>query len=164
MAVKPVPEGYHTVTPYLVISGASRAIEFYQRAFGAKEILRVPGPEGRLMHAEIQIGDSRIMLADECPEMGARSPQAFGGTPVSLLLYVDDVDAWAKRALAAGATELQPVRDQFYGDRAGTFSDPFGHMWTMSTHREDVSAEELQTRLAAAIKQHQAQGQSACKA
>jgi PhnB protein len=152
MAVKPIPDGYHSVTPYLVISGASRAIEFYQQAFGAKENMRLLGPDGCVGHAEIQIGDSRVMLADECPQRGAHSPQKLGGTPVSLMLYVEDVDAVAARAVAAGAKELHPVKDQFYGDRSGTFSDPFGHVWTIASHREDVSPAELEKRMAAMMK------------
>jgi PhnB protein len=147
MAVKPIPNGYHTATPYLCIKGAARAIEFYKEAFQAVEKLRVPGPGGKLMHAEIQIGDSSIMMGDEFPEMGAVSPQTLGGAGVSLLLYVEDVDAVFARAIAAGATERRPVQDQFYGDRSGTIIDPFGHVWTISTHIEDVSPEELGRRM-----------------
>jgi PhnB protein len=149
MTVKSISDGYHSVTPYLIINGASRAIEFYQQAFGAKERMRLPGLDGRIGHAEIQIGDSRVMLADESPQRGAHSPQTLGGTPLSLMLYVEDVDAIAARAVAAGAKELFPVKDQFYGDRSGTFSDPFGHVWTIASHREDVSPAELQKRMAA---------------
>src|SRR5262245_35946350 len=116
MAVKPVPEGYHTVTPYLVMNGAAKAIEFYKKAFDATEVMRMPGPAGKIMHAEIKVGDSRIMLADEVPEMGYRGPQAIGGTPVSIHLYVNDVDAQARKAAAAGAKVMRPVQDQFYGD------------------------------------------------
>ena len=149
MAVKPIPDGYHSVTPYLIVKGAARALEFYQKALGAKELMRLPGPDGRVGHAEIKIGDSRIMLADECPEMSATSPQALGGTPVGLCLYVEDADAVFNRAVAAGAKVVRPVQDQFYGDRSGTLEDPFGHKWTIGTHKEDVSPEELQRRMAA---------------
>ncbi|HEV7219493.1 MAG TPA: VOC family protein [Terriglobales bacterium] len=148
-AVKPIPENYHAVTPYLVVQGAAKAIDFYKKVFGAQELMRIPGPGGRVMHAEIKIGDSIVMLADEHPEMDARSPQAFGGSPVSLMLYVPDVDNVFKQALSSGAKELRPVKDQFYGDRSGTISDPFGHKWTVSTHVEDVSADEMKRRMAA---------------
>jgi len=148
-----IPAGYHTATPYLILSGAGRALEFYRQAFGATEVMRLAGPGDRVMHAEIQIGDSRIMLADECPEMGARGPQAIGGTPVSVMLYVKDVDAVVAAAVAAGAKLLRPVQDQFYGDRSGTLIDPFGHMWTISTHKEDVSPEEINRRAAAMFEQ-----------
>lgn len=150
MPVQPVPPGYHTVTPYLVVKDAARAIAFYQQAFGATERLRLAAPGGKIGHAEIQIGDATVMLADEFPEMGARSPEAFGGSAVSLLLYVENVDAVAARAVAAGAKELRPVRDQFYGDRSGMFADPFGHVWSIATHTEDVSPEEIHRRFAAA--------------
>ncbi len=151
--VKPNPEGYHSVTPYLIVSDAAGAIEFYKKAFGATELLRMPAPGGRVGHAELRIGDSRIMLADEYPDMGARSPKAFGGSPVSLHLYVEDVDAVAKQALAAGAKELRPIKDQFYGDRLGSVTDPFGHVWHISTHKEDLSPEELKQRAAKAMQQ-----------
>jgi PhnB protein len=144
-----IPAGYHTATPYLILSDAAGAIEFYKRAFGAVEVMRMPGPGGKIMHAEIQIGDSRIMLADECPEMDALSPKSVGGTPVSLLLYFEDVDAVTARAVAAGSKILRPVKDQFYGDRSATIADPFGHKWTLATHTEDVSPEEMQKRMAA---------------
>jgi PhnB protein len=147
MPVKPIPEGYHTATPYLIVRGAERALEFYKKAFGATELMRFPAPEGKIGHAEIKIGDSPIMLADEFPDMGNRSPQSFGGTPVSIMLYVEDVDAVAKRAVAAGAKEQRPVKDQFYGDRSGTFEDPFGHVWNIATHKEDVSPEEMRRRM-----------------
>ncbi len=146
---KPIPEGYHTITPYLIINGAADAIEFYKKAFGATELFRMGGPGGRVMHAEMKIGDSPFMLADEFPEMGYRSPKSLGGTPVSLMLYVEDVDALAAQATAAGAKVMRPVQDQFYGDRSGTFVDPFGHVWTISTHKEDVSMEEMKRRMAA---------------
>lgn len=145
--VKPVPDGYPTVTPYLIINGAAAAIEFYRRAFGATEIMRLEH-QGRIGHAEIKIGGSPIMLADEFPEMDARSPQVYGGSPVSMMLYVDDVDAVVARAVAAGAKLQRPVADQFYGDRTGTVEDPFGHFWHVATHVEDMSPEELQRRAA----------------
>lgn len=148
--VKTNPEGYHSVTPYLIIKGAAEAIEFYKKAFGATELLRVPGPDGTVGHAEIKIGDSPVMLADEFPEMGYRSPAALGGSPVSLMIYVDDVDAVFARSVSAGAKEERAVEDKFYGDRSGTLSDPFGHIWHIATHKEDVSDEEMRIRAAAA--------------
>lgn len=149
MPVKPIPDGYHTATPYLIINGAAEAIEFYKQVFNATELMRVPGPNGVLMHAEIKIGDSPIMLADEFPDMDVRGPKAIGGTPVSLMLYVDNVDEVFTRAIAAGAKELRPLQNQFYGDRSGTMEDPFGHKWTVSTHVEDVTPEEIERRMAA---------------
>jgi PhnB protein len=151
--VKAIPKGYHTATPYLVMKGAADAIAFYKKAFGAVELFRMPGPGGSVMHAEIKIGDSPIMLADEQPQMGYRGPHALGGTPVSIMLYVKDVDAMAAQAVAAGATVQRPVIDQFYGDRSGTFGDPFGHVWTISTHIEDVHHEEMQKRMHAMMSQ-----------
>jgi PhnB protein len=148
--VNPIPEGYHSVTPYIIVDGAARAIEFYKQAFGATERFRMEGPDGRVGHAEIKVGDSHIMLADEHPEMGARSPQSVGGSPVSLLLYVEDVDAVVGRAVEAGAKLKRPVADQFYGDRTGGIEDPFGHVWYVATHVEEVPYEELQKRAAAA--------------
>ena len=142
-----IPEGYHSVTPYLIIKDAAMAIDFYKRAFGAMELMRMPTPEGRIGHAEIRIGDSAIMLADEYPEMGHRSPQSLGGTGVSLMVYVERVDETFKKAIAAGATEVQPLKDQFYGDRSGTLQDPFGHVWTIATHIEDIEPAEMQRRL-----------------
>ena len=149
--VKPIPEGYHTATPYLIIKNAARAIDFYKKAFGATEHMRMADPSGRVMHAEIQIGDSRIMIADEFPEMGARSPESLGGSPVSIFLYVEDVDALAKQATSAGAKVLMPVQDQFWGDRYGKLTDPFGHVWDIATHKEDVAPEEIHKRAAAAF-------------
>ncbi|HEX2713000.1 MAG TPA: VOC family protein [Candidatus Acidoferrales bacterium] len=146
---RPIPEGYHTATPYLIIQGAANAIDFYKKVFGATELMRMSGPGGKVMHAEIKIGDSPIMVADEFPEMGVRGPQALGGSPVSIFLYVEDVDALAKRALAAGAKELMPVQDQFWGDRHGKLQDPFGHLWDIATHKEDVAPEEIRKRAAA---------------
>jgi len=149
--VKPIPDHHHSVTPYLMVDGAAKAIEFYQKAFGGKEAVRLAIPDGRIGHAEIAIGDSRIMLADEFPEMNSKGPKAYGGLPVHIHLYVEDVDKIAKSALAAGATELRPVQNQFYGDRSGTFKDPFGHVWHIATHIEDVSIEEVTRRAAAAM-------------
>ncbi|MFS8085885.1 MAG: VOC family protein [Acidobacteriota bacterium] len=146
MAVKPIPDGYHSVTPYLIINGAAEAIEYYQKAFGATELLRMPAPEGKIGHAEIKIGDSPIMLADEFPEMGYKSPQTLGGSSVSIMIYVDDVDTVFSRAIANGGKEQRPVKDQFYGDRMGTLEDPFGHVWHVATHTEDVSPEEMERR------------------
>ena len=145
--VKPIPDGYHSVTPYLIISGAGDAIDYYKKAFGAIELFRMEH-SGKIGHAEIKIGDSPIMLADEFPEMGYRSPKALGGTPVSIMIYVEDVDATYKQAIDAGATEVKPLQDQFYGDRSGTLTDPFGHVWTVATHKEDVSEEEMRRRMA----------------
>lgn len=147
--VKPVPEGYHSATPYLIVDNAAKALDFYQRAFGAKELFRFDAPEGKIGHAEIQFGDSRIMLADEYPDMDAKSPRAFGGSPVSIMLYVEDVDAFVSKAVAAGAKLQRPVENKFYGDRSGTIEDPFGHTWHISTHVEDVPVEELHKRAAA---------------
>jgi PhnB protein len=149
--VKPIPEGYHTATPYLTVDGAARAIEFYQRAFGAKELFRMADPSGKVGHAEIQIGDSRIMLSDEFPERNARGPQSLGGSTVGIMLYVEDVDKVFKQAVTAGAKEVQPVKDQFYGDRSGALLDPFGHKWWVATHKEDVPPEEMNRRAAEAM-------------
>ena len=146
--VKPIPEGYHSVTPYLVVNGAARAIDFYKQAFGATELLRMEGPGGSVGHAEIKIGDSPVMLADEHPQMGFRSPRTLGGAGVSLMIYVENVDEVFPRAIAAGAKEVRPVQNQFYGDRSGTLEDPFGHVWTISTHVEDLSEEEVFRRSA----------------
>jgi PhnB protein len=152
MAVKPIPDGYHSATPYLVIKGAAAALDFYKKAFGATELMRFPGPGGVLMHAEMKIGDSPIMLADEMPGMPHHSPLHYGGTPVSIALYVEDADAVFTRAVAAGAKVRQPMQDQFYGDRSGTIEDPYGHVWTIATHKEDVSVEEMTKRMAAMAK------------
>ena len=153
--VQPIPAGYHSVTPYLMIGDASRALAFYVQAFGAREVMRFPTPDGKVAHAEIVIGDSHVMLADESSTFPG--PQRLGGTAVSLMLYVDDVDATFARAIAAGATERRPVSDQFYGDRNGTLLDPFGHVWTIATHVEDVPVEEAQKRMAALAKSAPAQ-------
>lgn len=150
--VKPVPEGYHNATPYLIIDGAAKAIDFYKRVFGATERMRMPSPGGKVGHAEISIGDSVIMLADEHPDMGARGPRAFGGSAVSLMLYVEDVDATVKTAVAEGAKLVHQIEDKFYGDRTGTIDDPFGHRWHVGTHKEDVPPDEMQRRAAAMAK------------
>jgi PhnB protein len=143
---KPIPDGYHSVTPYLIIKGATAALDYYTQAFGAVELFRMPAPEGKIGHAEIKIGDSPIMLADEAPEMGYKSPQSLGGSPVSIMIYVEDVDTVFNRAIAAGGKEQRPVKDQFYGDRSGTLEDPFGHVWHVATHKEDISPEEMERR------------------
>jgi PhnB protein len=152
MATKAVPDGYRTATPYLIVKGAAEAIDFYKRAFGASEMLRMADPQGRVGHAEIKIGDSVIMLADEHPAMGYRGPRSLGGSSVSILLYVEDVDKVFERAVKAGARGQRPVMNQFYGDRSGTLEDPFGHVWTVATHVEDVPAEEMKRRAEAAMK------------
>jgi PhnB protein len=146
MGVKPIPDGYRALTPYLIVKGAAQAIEFYTKAFGAKERMRFAMPDGKVGHAELQIGDSVVMLADEFPEMGHRGPQSLGGSAVSMHLYVENVDEVFGRAVTAGATPKQPVKDQFYGDRVGALTDPFGHVWTVATHKEDVSPEEMRRR------------------
>lgn len=147
--IQPIPDGYHSVTPYLIINGAAKAIDFYQRAFGARERMRLPGPGDIVMHAEMELGGSVIMLADECPPMNALGPQTLGGSPVLLHLYVPDADAMFAAAVAAGAKVEQPLENKFYGDRSGSVVDPFGHRWTLSTHVEEVSPEEIGRRLAA---------------
>jgi PhnB protein len=149
--VKAIPRGFHAVTPSLVVRGADRAIAFYKNAFGAKERNRMPGPDGKLMHAEIQIGDSIVMLADEFPEMGSRSPQSVGGASASLLIYTKDVDALFQRALSAGATVQMPLTDMFWGDRYAKVVDPFGHEWELATHVEDVTPKEMAKRGAASM-------------
>jgi PhnB protein len=153
MAVKPIPDGYTTVTPYLYIRGAAKALEFYKQAFDARELFRMDGPDGRLGHAEMQIGNARLMMADEHPQMGANSPQALGGVSSSILLYVEDVDRRFQQAVAAGGKVVRPLQDQFYGDRSGTLEDPFGHVWTIATHKEDVSSAEMNKRMEAMMKQ-----------
>ena len=147
--VKPIPDGYHSITPYLIVDDGGRAIDFYKKAFNAKEVMRMPGPGGKVAHAEIKIGDSVVMLADEAPEMDARSAKHYGGSPVSMLVYVEDVDKLFPQAVAAGAKEVRPVADQFYGDRSGTVKDPFGHSWHLSTHKEDLSEAEIKKRMEA---------------
>jgi PhnB protein len=155
MAAKAIPDGYHSVTPYLIVKGADRAIDFYKKAFGASVRMRLDGSNGSVGHAELEIEGSAVMLADEFPDMDFRSPQSLGGAGVSLHLYVKDVDACFNQAVAAGAKPLRPVRDQFYGDRSGTVEDPFGHVWTISTHKEDLSADEIRKRSEAFLKQHE---------
>ena len=151
MAAQPIPDGYQAVTPYLIVDGAAKALDFYQQVFGATEQMRMPAPNGRIGHAEMRIGGSVVMLADEVLDMGYRGPKAYGGSAVSLMVYVDDVDATFKRALAAGAIERRAVQNQFYGDRSGTLEDPFGHTWTVSTHVEDIAPDEMAKRAEAAM-------------
>jgi PhnB protein len=149
MAVSKIPVGYHTLTPYLTVKDGNRAMKFYEQALGAKETMRFAGPEGRIMHAEMKIGDSPFMLSEEFPEMGVKSPESLGGTTGSIMIYIENVDEAYPRAIKAGGKELRPLQDQFYGDRSGTFEDPEGHKWTISTHIEDVSEEEMGRRMAA---------------
>ena len=144
MKVKPIPEGMHSITPHLVCAGAAEAIEFYKKAFGAVEGARLPGPDGKLMHAMIRIGDSAVMLVDEMPQWGAFGPKSLKGSPVTIHLYVEDVDAVVKRAVSLGAKVTMPVDDMFWGDRYGKLEDPFGHHWSIGTHQRDVTAEEMQ--------------------
>jgi PhnB protein len=146
MAVKPIPDGYHSVTPYLIVDGAARALDFYKRAFGAEETFRMPGPDGRIGHAEMRVGDSMIMLADQHPEAGAKGPKSYGGSPVSLMVYVENVDKVFAQAVSAGATVERPLANQFYGDRTGGIVDPFGHKWYLATHIEDVAPAEMERR------------------
>ena len=141
-----IPKGYNTVTPYLVIKGAAKAIDYYKKVFGATEVMRMPAPDGRIGHAELTIGDSRIMLADENPSMGNRSAESIGASPVSLLVYLPDCDKVVAKAVAGGAKILKPVEDQFYGDRSGFIQDPFGHFWSVATHKEDLSQKEMEER------------------
>jgi len=151
--VSPIPQGYHQITPYLIVADGAEAIDFYKRVFGAQELFRMGGPGNKVGHAELKVGDSVLMLADEHPEMGYRGPNAFGGSPVSLLLYVEDVDKVVDMAVKEGSKLQRPVADQFYGDRTGTLTDPFGHIWTIATHKEDVAPEEMERRMAAASSQ-----------
>jgi PhnB protein len=146
---KPIPEGYHSVTPYLFVRAAPLAIDFYKNVFGAAEVIRMPGPNGKIMHAELRIGDSIVMLADENPQTGMMSPQTIGGFSTGLHLYVENVDAVIQKALENGAKLLHPIKNQFYGDRSGSLLDPFGHMWSVATHVEDVSPEEMKKRMSA---------------
>ena len=148
--VKPIPEGFHSVTPYLFVRNAAGAMDFYKDVFGAAELVRMRGPDGRIMHAELKIGDSIVMLADENPSMGMMSPQTVGGFSTGMHVYVENADPVVQRAVAAGAKILRPIKNQFYGDRSGTVLDPFGHMWSISTHVEDVSPDEMKKRMAAA--------------
>lgn len=149
MSAKPIPDGYHAVTPYLAVRGAAAAIDFYQRAFGASERMRLGAPGGKIGHAELEIGDAVVMLADEHPEMDFLSAEHYRGSPVHLHLYVPDVDASYRRALEAGATQVRALQDQFYGDRSGSVRDPFGHVWHLATHKEDLSADEINARMKA---------------
>jgi PhnB protein len=148
--VKPVPDGYHTATPYLIVKGAAKAIEFYKQAFGATELERMEMPDGKIAHAEIKVGDSIIMLGDESPQQGTRSPQSLGGSSCGLYLYVEDVDKTFDRAITAGATSTMEVKDQFYGDRNGSLVDPFGHTWYVATRKENLSMDEIRQRVPAA--------------
>lgn len=152
MAVSPIPEGYHTATPYLIVKGAEQALEFYQRAFGAVELYRLAGPDGRICHAEFQIGDSRFMISNENPEIGCLSPESLGGSGASFVLYVEDADSRFRQAIEAGGKEQAPLQDQFYGARSGTLTDPFGHVWTVATQTEVVSPEEMNRRIEAMMK------------
>jgi PhnB protein len=149
--VKPVPDGYPRVTPYLAVDGAADAIEFYGKVLGTRERMRMPGPDGKIGHAELELGDSVIMLADEFPDMGHRGPKSLGGTPVTITVYVEDVDDAFQRAIEEGAKELRAVENQFYGDRSGQFEDPFGHRWNVSTHVEDIPPAEMEKRAAEAM-------------
>jgi PhnB protein len=149
MPVKAIPEGYRAITPYLVCKGAAKAIEFYTKAFGATEVVRMPGPEGSIMHAEVKIGDSMVMLADENKDRGALSPESIGGTATSIMFYTNDVDGVFNRALSLGAKSEMPPADMFWGDRMGNLVDPFGHKWAVATHKEDVSPDEMQKRMQA---------------
>ncbi len=149
--VNPIPDGYPRVTPYLIVEGAEAAIEFYGTILGARERMRMPGPGGTIGHAELEVGDSLVMLADEFPDMGALSPKTIGGSPVTLSVYVEDVDAVFEAALEAGATSVRPLEDQFYGDRSGQFEDPFGHRWSIATHVEDVPPDEMEQRMKQAM-------------
>jgi PhnB protein len=156
VATKAIPDAYRTATPYIIVKDAAKAIEFYKRAFGATELVRLADTAGKVMHAELRLDNSPIMLADEFPDMGYRSPQSLGGSPVSILLYVADVDALVARAVAAGAKETMPVADQFDGDRRGTLTDPFGHVWLVATRKEDISMEEMRRRFQTMMRQGEA--------
>lgn len=146
--INPIPEGFHSLTPYLIVDNGAAAIEFYKKAFNAVQLMRFDMPDGKIAHAEMKIGNSPLMLGDECPEMNNRSPKAFGGSPMSLVLYVENADGVFNQAVSLGAKALKPMTDQFYGDRSGCIIDPFGHMWTISTHIEEVSEEEVLKRMA----------------
>jgi PhnB protein len=152
MSVPYQPASYHTATPYLIVKGAAAALDFYKKVFGATEVMRMPMPDGTICHAEIKIGDSVIMLGEEMPQMGATSPKTIGGSPVGLCLYFPDVDARFATAVASGASVKKPIQNQFYGDRSGSIVDPFGHIWTIATHVEDVSPQEMQKRFQAELK------------
>ena len=154
-SIKPIPEGYHTATPYLVVHDAAKAIDFYKQAFDAKEIMRMEGPPGQIGHAELQIGDSVIMLADEMPQMATKSPQSLGGTTGGIFLYVRDVDTAYQKAITAGGKATMPPADMFWGDRYGQLLDPFGHSWSMATHKEDVAPDEMKQRMQAEMERRQ---------
>jgi PhnB protein len=160
--VQPIPQGYHSVTPYLVLNDAAKAIDFYQRAFGAKQVMRMDGPDGKITHAELKIGDSLLMLSDEMPGAGGRAPRSLGGSTVGIFLYVEDVDAVFNQAKSAGAKVDMPLDNQFWGDRYGKLTDPFGHSWSLATHVEDVAPAEMKKRAQQAMakmeRQHQAVG------
>ena len=158
MSVKPIPDGYHSVTPYLIVDDGAAALDFYQKAFSASEMFRMQGPDGKIAHAEIKIGDSPIMLADEYPDMQALSPKTLNGTAIGICLYVEDCDAMFDRAVAAGATVMKPLTDEFYGDRSGTVADPFGHKWTISTHKEDLTPEDIEQRASEWMSQQECAG------
>jgi PhnB protein len=143
-STKPIPDGYHTITPNVIVDDGASAMEFYKRAFGAQELMRMPGPDGRIMHAELQIGDSRFMLCDEMPDMDVRSPKFYNGSPVGFYLYFEDVDKAWQRALDAGAKQVSPLEDMFWGDRTGRLQDPFGHKWTLAQHVQDLTPEEIE--------------------
>ena len=151
MAVQPIPEGYHSLTPYLAVEDASKAIDFYKEAFGAEELLRMPGPDGKIAHAELQLGDSKLMLSDPMPQSSVRPPSERGGTTASIFMYVEDVDATFAQAQRVGAEVVSELEDMFWGDRFGTLSDPFGHVWSLATHKEDLSEEEMAERSKAAM-------------
>ena len=151
MAVNPIPEGYHSLQIYLAVEDAAKAIDFYKEAFGADEVLRMPGPDGKVAHAELQIGDSKLMLSDPFPQSNVRPPSERGGSTASIFMYVDDVDATFAQAQQAGATVVSELEDMFWGDRFGTVADPFGHVWAMATHKEDLSEEEISERRKAAM-------------
>lgn len=155
MSVQPIPDGYRSVTPYLLLENATQALEFYKKAFDAEELMRLDQPDGKIGHAEVQIGNSILMMADAVPEMGMKSPGMLGGTPVNLLIYCEDCDKLFSQAIEAGATEVRPMQDQFYGDRSGMVTDPFGHTWSIATHVEDVTNEELEDRLNAMMNQEE---------
>ena len=151
MAVQPIPEGYHSLTPYLAVEDASKAIDFYKEAFGAEELLRMPGPDGKIAHAELQLGDSKLMLSDPFPHSNVRPPSERGGPTASIFMYVEDVDATFAQAQRVGAEVVSELEDMFWGDRFGTVSDPFGHVWSIATHKEDLSEEEMAERSKAAM-------------
>jgi PhnB protein len=153
MPIKAIPDGYHSVTPYLIVNNAARAIEFYKQAFGATETVRMPAPDDKIGHAELRIGNSVVMLADEFPDMGFRGPQSPGGAGVSIMVYLENCDAVFNTAIAAGAKVMRPLQNQFYGDRSGTLQDPFGHVWIIATHVEDIPEGEMAMRAAAAMKE-----------